>query len=98
MSTVVPIEGELTVFAVHALKERLLAAMTSDAQVLVDVSEVSEVDGAGVQLLLAMRREAQERRLDWRITPPPPVLSEALHLIDPGAAFALTHSTQEAAV
>lgn len=95
MSAVVPVEGELTVFTVHALKERLLAAMTPGADVLVDVSEVSEVDGAGVQLLLAARREARERQLGWRISAPPPVLSEAIKLIDPCAEFALTQTTQE---
>lgn len=95
MSAVVPVEGELTVFTVHALKERLLAAMTPGADVLVDVSEVSEVDGAGVQLLLAARREARERQLGWRISSPPPVLSEAIKLIDPCAEFALTQSKQE---
>ena len=49
----------------------------------------------GVQLLLAARREARERQLGWRISSPPPVLSEAIKLIDPCAEFALTQSKQE---
>lgn len=82
MSTRIAIEGELTVFAVHALKEQLLAAMAQGQHVDVDLSGVSEVDGAGIQLLLAARREADMRGLGFDLLQPSPVVHEALSLSD----------------
>jgi anti-sigma B factor antagonist len=85
MSARVTIEGELTVFAVHALKEQLLAALgdkEADEGIDVDLSGVSEIDGAGIQLLLAARREAAQRGLNFHLNAPSAVVSEALALSD----------------
>ena len=60
MSAPLVIEGELTVFTVHELKVRLLAALGEGQPLQVDLSGVSEVDGAGIQLLLAAQREARQ--------------------------------------
>lgn len=82
MSAAVHIEGELTVFTVHSLKERLLAALGQGEALRIDLSGVSEVDGAGVQLLLATRREAQQRGVALALLAPAPALMAALELTD----------------
>ncbi|WP_312957823.1 STAS domain-containing protein [Stutzerimonas nitrititolerans] len=50
--------GELCVFHAAELKPRLLALATSAGEQEIDLAQVSEVDTAGVQLLLLARREA----------------------------------------
>lgn len=85
MSAPLLIEGELTVFTVHELKVRLLAALAAlpDRQPLqLDLSGVSEVDGAGIQLLLAAQREARHRGGVVTLLGTPPQVDEALTLAD----------------
>ncbi|WP_408101492.1 lipid asymmetry maintenance protein MlaB [Stutzerimonas sp. VN223-3] len=50
--------GELCVFHAAALKPRLLAIATAGVDQEIDLAQVSEVDTAGVQLLLLAKREA----------------------------------------
>jgi anti-anti-sigma factor len=88
MSAPLSIEGELTVFTVHALKERLLAALSQSSTLQIDLSGVSEVDGAGIQLLLAAKREAQQRDGSVSLIAPPPQVLEALALVDLAHEFA----------
>jgi anti-sigma B factor antagonist len=100
MSTPLPtpfaIDGELTVFTVHALKDRLLAAMAHDKVLEIDLSGVSEIDGAGIQLLLAAHREAGQRGMVFKLAAPSPVVAEALALGDLTPHFAqAVPSTQE---
>lgn len=55
------IRGEFTIFTAQALKEALLTAITSAAgndEITIDLSEVSEMDTAGLQLMLMAKREA----------------------------------------
>jgi anti-sigma B factor antagonist len=55
------IAGELTIFSALPLKERLLASIAAApdaAAVDVDLSDVTEIDTAGLQLMLLAKREA----------------------------------------
>lgn len=65
---VVSPEGDATVTGVGALKQRLAEALDSSAKVLVNLSHVSEMDLAGVQLLYAAKREALARDIDFHLT------------------------------
>ena len=55
------ISGEFTIFTAAELKPRLLHAVidAESEEVDIDLSEVSEIDSAGLQLLLLLKREAQ---------------------------------------
>lgn len=46
------LRGELDIYHVAALKEELLEALRANARLTLDLSEISEIDTAGVQLLL----------------------------------------------
>lgn len=98
MSAPLLIEGELTVFTVHELKVRLLAALGEGQPLQIDLSGVSEVDGAGIQLLLAAQREARHRGTAITLLAVPPQVKEALtladltHEFDAGGAQALEHT------
>jgi anti-anti-sigma factor len=53
--------GELTVLNACDIRNRLLTALDDTDGVDVDLSQVTEVDTAGVQLIVAAKREAEER-------------------------------------
>lgn len=76
------IEGEFTIFAAQALKERLLAALDEGEELEVDLSRVSEMDSAGVQLMVAAKREATVRAKALRFTGHSPAVVDALDLCD----------------
>ncbi|MGQ0598157.1 STAS domain-containing protein [Aquabacterium sp.] len=98
MSAPLTIEGELTVFTVHELKVRLLAALGDGQPLQIDLSGVSEVDGAGIQLLLAAQREARQHGAAITLLAVPPQVEEALtladltHEFDADGAQALEHT------
>ncbi len=52
------IEGELTIYTVSELKEKLLASLLSHDELELDLSKVDEIDGAGLQLLVMVKKEA----------------------------------------
>ncbi|MGE5452094.1 MAG: lipid asymmetry maintenance protein MlaB [Acidobacteriota bacterium] len=87
MSAPLVLDGDLTVFAVAALKDRWMAALNEDVSLTLDGSGVSEVDGAGIQLLLSTCKEAQQRGGSLTLQSPSAQLLEALELIDLRADF-----------
>ncbi|MBI3382223.1 STAS domain-containing protein [Aquabacterium sp.] len=93
MSITLTLDGELTVFTAEALKQRLLSALSGDAELLVDASAVAEVDGAGVQLLLAAQKAAAELGGGLTLQSATPPLIEALTLTDLLGEFRLTAPT-----
>ncbi|WP_255991533.1 STAS domain-containing protein [Chitinolyticbacter albus] len=53
------LDGELTIFHAASLKDALIAALGEGGPALtIDLSGVDELDTAGVQLLLLVKREA----------------------------------------
>lgn len=58
-STVV-IDGTLTIYDAQAGKDALVKALAGAAELEVDLSQVTEIDTAGMQLLVLMKREAQK--------------------------------------
>ncbi|MDK2124054.1 STAS domain-containing protein [Parachitinimonas caeni] len=55
---VLRISGDLTIYTATTTKERLLDELRTSEQLEVDLSEVDEIDTAGIQLLLLLKREA----------------------------------------
>ena len=54
----VEIKGELNIFTAASLRQLLLDAFAAGTEVEVDLSQVSEMDSAGMQLLVAAKRES----------------------------------------
>lgn len=57
MKTLV-LEDELTIFTASEQKNRLLTFLESDHELEIDLSKVDEIDTAGLQLLILIKREA----------------------------------------
>ena len=77
------IEGELTIYRAAELKPVLL---TNSVHLLreyaaFDLSQVTDVDTAGVQLLLLAQREARARQAPLRLTRPSAAVSDAFALL-----------------
>lgn len=73
------IEGELTIFRaaewLHALRAR-------PAATVIDLSGVTEIDTAGVQLLLLARREAEAEQRALRLLAPSSAVDEVFALLN----------------
>jgi anti-sigma B factor antagonist len=55
---ILTIENDLTIFTVTEKKTSLLAFLESGSDLEVDLSQVEEIDTAGLQLLILIKREA----------------------------------------
>jgi anti-anti-sigma factor len=64
----IDIQCELTIFTAAALRQRLLEVLAGTAELTVDLSRVTEIDSAGIQLMIAAQREAAERGRVLRFT------------------------------
>lgn len=81
------IDGELTIYRAAELKETLLAAVAANTELEVDLSQVSEFDSAGLQLLLLAKREAGKAGRTLRLVDHSPAVVEVLDLFDLVAHF-----------
>lgn len=52
------LDGNLTIYEAPAVKERLVTALGESQTLELDLSQVSEIDTAGFQLLVMAKREA----------------------------------------
>ena len=72
------IVGELTVLTVAEQKDSLLAALDAGQRVEVSLAGVVEIDTAGLQLLLAVKREAARRLEPVRFASPSEAVQQVL--------------------
>lgn len=79
------IEGELTIYRAAELKPVLLEAAAGEAPA-VDLSQVTEFDSAGLQLLLVAARQAQGQ---LRLLAPSAPVREVLAMLDMADRFTI---------
>jgi anti-anti-sigma factor len=75
------IKGELNIFTAAELRLQLLEAIATGTELEVDLAHVSEIDCAGLQLMLAAKREAAGRNQALHFTSHSPAVCEALELL-----------------
>lgn len=80
------IEGEMTVSSAAAVRDEILAALPagSEDEVEVDLSGVSEIDTAGLQIMLQLKRKCGAR---LRLLNHSPAVLQILDLSRLGAQF-----------
>jgi anti-anti-sigma factor len=83
-STPLRIEGEFTIFRAAELKPLLL---NEPAPGEIDLSGVSEIDTAGVQLLMLAKQAALARNSELRLTGHSPAVLEVFELLGVAAYF-----------
>jgi anti-anti-sigma factor len=90
-STVLRIDGEITIYRATELKELLFEPFRdtgeANSPIEIDLSAVSEIDCAGIQLLMLAKKTAQQRQRELRMTGHSPAVVEAFELLNLGGYF-----------
>lgn len=81
------IEGELTIFRVSDIREGVSKVLDSGNEIEIDLSHVTEIDGAGLQLLLAVKLESFARDANLTLVGHSTPVREVLDLCDLGGFF-----------
>jgi anti-anti-sigma factor len=72
------IDGEMTIYRAVELKEMLFASAAASRATALDLSAVTELDTAGVQLLLLAQRAARARGVELTLQAPSAAALEVL--------------------
>jgi anti-sigma B factor antagonist len=62
------IEGDMTIYTAAEIKAELLAYIAQPCEREIDLSEVSEMDSAGLQILILAKREAERHGTSLRLS------------------------------
>jgi anti-sigma B factor antagonist len=81
------IQGALTIYRAAELKETLLAALPAAGPLEVDLSGVTELDSAGLQLLMLTKITAQAQACELRLVGHSPAVLEVFDLLNLAAYF-----------
>ncbi|CAK0780277.1 STAS domain-containing protein [Gammaproteobacteria bacterium] len=81
------VEGDLTIYEAVTLKTALMAALEEGPVLELDLSGVEEIDTAGLQLLLLLKKEAQIGGRSVRFLQHSLVVQEVIDLCDLSAVF-----------
>ncbi|MCE0463974.1 MULTISPECIES: STAS domain-containing protein [Pseudomonas] len=76
----VSIDGELTIYTAAELAAQLLPCLGNMPRMTLDLSQVTEMDGAGLQLLLMALREAPKAGTELTLTGRSKAVTETLEL------------------
>ena len=76
--------GEMTIYHAAELKPVLLGALDQSDEIEIDLSGVSEIDTAGVQLLMLMKREAVATDKKLTLSGHSPAVLDVFELLGPG--------------
>jgi anti-anti-sigma factor len=89
------LEGELTIYRAAELLAAIRDAIGGAASCTFDLDAVTEVDSAGVQLLLAAKRTARESNCELTFIGHSAPLVEALNVFGLAEAFGAASATNE---
>lgn len=78
---------DLTIYNAIALKERLAAAIKKHKAIELDLSQVGQIDTAGVQLLIFAKREATRLKKEIRIIAHSKAVQETIDFCNLAADF-----------
>lgn len=96
------LQCDLTIFQAAELWRSMSGAIAEQTSVEIDLAEVSEIDTAGMQLLLMLKRAAANERRELRLVNHSPAIVQALGLVDVsrllGDPVVLSSQDQEAAL
>ncbi|KFE57001.1 STAS domain-containing protein [Pseudomonas syringae] len=83
----VNIDGELTIYTASELSAELLPRLGATPQMQIDLSQITEMDGAGLQLLIMVTREASRAGTALTLTGHSKAVLETLQLSGLGLAL-----------
>ena len=74
--------GELTIYAVATARRELQAQLEADSGLVLDLQGIQEIDSAGVQLLLWLKRRAVAHGLALVLARPSSAAAELFDLLE----------------
>jgi len=74
------VEKEMTIYTAAEMKTKLVDALAHGAEIEMDLSQVPEIDTAGLQLLIAAKRECMAHGGDLKLTGHSPAVLEVLDM------------------
>lgn len=77
----VRVESEMSIYTASEIKGQLMVCLMRAPRMELDLSGVSELDTAGVQLLMLLKREALARGQELILTGHTPVVTDTLDLL-----------------
>ncbi|OYY93794.1 MAG: hypothetical protein B7Y41_10030 [Hydrogenophilales bacterium 28-61-23] len=86
-SPLLVIEGAVTIYSAQELKDQLLVAVRDNPELQLDLSQVTELDSAGLQLLYLAKREAARGSHSLRIVAHSDAVREVFDLCNLNAYF-----------
>jgi anti-anti-sigma factor len=81
------LEGAMTIYSAHELKSQLMMAVHENPELRLDLSQVTELDSSGLQLLYLAKREATRAGHTLHIVAHSDVVREAIDLCNLNAYF-----------
>lgn len=81
------IEGEMTIYTALDTKPQLLRHLAKLKELEVDLSQVTEIDSAGLQLLIMLKRETAKRNAVLRLTAHSPAVTDVIDTLNLAAYF-----------
>ena len=76
------IEGEMTIYNAQELKEKLLPTLADKRPLEINLAKVSEMDTAGVQLLMLAKKERAANEHKLTLTEHSPAVVDVFELMD----------------
>ena len=83
----IAMEGAMTIYEAAQNKRTLLEALERNAEIEIDLSGVTEMDTAGIQLLILAKREATAANKVLRLAAHSPASLDAIDLYNLGGYF-----------
>lgn len=74
--------GELTIYEAEGLRDELLTALDGHSALELDLSSVSEIDTAGLQVLMALKKTGRGRGVPVTLSHHSESVTRAIHLFD----------------
>jgi|JFJP01.1.fsa_nt_gi anti-anti-sigma factor len=81
------LEGALTIYRAQELKEQLMSAVQTNPELHLDLSQVTEIDSSGLQVLYLAKREAARANHALRIVAHSDAVREVFDLCNMNAYF-----------
>jgi anti-sigma B factor antagonist len=86
--SILAIEGELTIYRAAELKDTLLNALAADMSDLeLNLAAVTEMDSAGLQLLMMLKKAAHQQKRELHLVAHSPPVLEVFELLNVAAHF-----------
>lgn len=90
--------GELNIYQAAELLPEVKASLPKDRPILLDLSQVDEIDAAGLQILVAIRMHALSHGISCQVSACSDAVMALLELADMAGLFGVTMVLSDAAV